>query len=159
MQFADIFSLSSPASWVLWFIVLTLAMYFARLPAHRVILTLTRAIYRALRMGGLSVMRAADKLVLRNREVLLASGREAAERIVEREFERKARKTPKNRARSKKRLYSRGNQGKNGRQPSGVRPHPPGWPGSFKGGRRSPRPTPVDHAPTGYRRTCIRACG
>ena len=88
MQFADIFSLNSPASWVLWFVVLTLAMYFARLPAHRVILTITRAIYRALRMGGLSVMRAADKLVLRNREVLLASGREAAERIVEREFER-----------------------------------------------------------------------
>jgi hypothetical protein len=88
MQFADIFSLNSPASWVLWFVVLTLAMYFARLPAHRVILTLTRAIYRALRIGGLSVMRAADRLVLRNREVLLASGREAAERIVEREFER-----------------------------------------------------------------------
>ena len=59
MQFADIFSLNSPASWVLWFVVLTLAMYFARLPAHRVILTLTRAIYRALRIGGLAVMQIA----------------------------------------------------------------------------------------------------
>ncbi len=47
MQFADIFSLNSPASWVLWFVVLTLAMYFARLPAHRVILTLTRDLSRA----------------------------------------------------------------------------------------------------------------
>ena len=37
MQFADVFSLSSPASWVLWFVVLILAMYFARTPAHRVI--------------------------------------------------------------------------------------------------------------------------
>ncbi|MDH3792686.1 MAG: hypothetical protein OES41_13185, partial [Rhodospirillales bacterium] len=88
MQLADAFSLNSPASWVLWFVVLTLAMYFARIPAHRVILTLTRAIYRALRMSSRSVLRAAEKLVQRNSEVLLAAGREAAERIVEREFER-----------------------------------------------------------------------
>jgi hypothetical protein len=88
MQLADAFSLNSPASWVLWFVVLTLAMYFARIPAHRVILTLTRAVYRALRMASRSVLHAAEKLVLRNKEVLLAAGREAAERIVEREFER-----------------------------------------------------------------------
>jgi hypothetical protein len=88
MQLADALSLNTPTSWVLWFVVLTLAMYFARFPAQRVILTLTHAIYRALRMASRSVLRAAEKLVLRNREVLLAAGREAAERIVEREFER-----------------------------------------------------------------------
>ncbi len=35
MSFSDLYVLSSPAAWLLWFVVLTVAMYFARLPAHR----------------------------------------------------------------------------------------------------------------------------
>jgi hypothetical protein len=72
----------------MWFVVLALAMYFARLPAHRAILSLARALHRAFRLTARSVLLAEAKLKARNREVLLAAGREAKERIIEREFER-----------------------------------------------------------------------
>ena len=82
------FLLDTPAAWLLWFLVLALAMYFARLPAHRTILSLARALHRAFRLTARSILLAEDKLKARNREVLLAAGREAKERIIEREFER-----------------------------------------------------------------------
>lgn len=88
MPSADFYLLDSPAAWLLWFVVLALAMYFARLPAHRAILSLARALHRALRLTARSILLAEDKLKARNREVLLAAGREAKERIIEREFER-----------------------------------------------------------------------
>ena len=84
----SLFVLSSPAAWLLWFILLTVAMYFARLPAHRAILSLARAIHHAMRLATHSLRLAEQKLAARNREVLLAAGREAKERIIEREFER-----------------------------------------------------------------------
>ena len=84
----SMFVLSSPAAWLLWFILLTVAMYFARLPAHRAILSLARAIHHAMRLATHSLRLAEQKLAARNREVLLAAGREAKERIIEREFER-----------------------------------------------------------------------
>jgi len=45
-------------------------------------------LHRALRLTARSILLAEDKLRARNREVLLAAGREAKERIIEREFER-----------------------------------------------------------------------
>jgi hypothetical protein len=84
----SMFVLSSPAAWLLWFIVLTVAMYFARLPAHRAILSLARAVHHSMRLATGSLRLAEQKLAARNREVLLAAGREAKERIIEREFER-----------------------------------------------------------------------
>jgi hypothetical protein len=62
MSFADLYVLSSPAAWLLWFVVLALAMYFARLPAHRAILSLARALHRALRLIARSLLLAEDKL-------------------------------------------------------------------------------------------------
>ena len=88
MSFADLYVLNSPVAWLLWFVVLTLAMYFARWPAHRTILSLARALYRALRLTARSLLLLEERLQARNREVLLAAGREAKERIIEREFER-----------------------------------------------------------------------
>ena len=84
----SMFLLDSPAAWLLWFILLTAAMYFARLPAHRAILSLARAIHHAMRLAAHSLRLAEQNLAARNREVLLAAGREAKERIIEREFER-----------------------------------------------------------------------
>ena len=84
----SMFLLDSPAAWLLWFIVLTVAMYFARLPAHRAILSLARALHHSMRLATHSLRLAEQKLAARNREVLLAAGREAKERIIEREFER-----------------------------------------------------------------------
>ena len=82
----SMFLLDSPAAWLLWFIVLAVAMYFARLPAHRAILSLTRAVHQSTRLAAQSLRLAEQKLAARNREVLLAAGREAKERIIEREF-------------------------------------------------------------------------
>jgi hypothetical protein len=90
MAFSEAF-LSMPNSaftWMALFLAIAVAMYFGRTPAHAVILSLTRGLYRSMRLAAASVMQAERKFSLRNREVLLAAGREAKERIVEREFER-----------------------------------------------------------------------
>lgn len=73
---------------VLWVLLLSISLYFARTPAHRAILSLSRVVSNGMRIASASVLKAEKKLIDRNREVLLAQGREAAERIVEREFER-----------------------------------------------------------------------
>ncbi len=90
MSFTDIFMIvPSPAmSAVIWFILLVTFFYFARQPAHQAILSLSRVLHYGFRLAANSVMSAERKLQLRNREVLLAAGREATERIIEREFER-----------------------------------------------------------------------
>jgi len=75
-------------SLVVWAVIVTVLGYLARLPVHRAILSLTRVLHRALRLAAGSVSQAENRLQARNREVLLAAGREAAERMVEREFER-----------------------------------------------------------------------
>lgn len=90
MSFMDIFMISSsPAlSAVFWFVLLTIVLYIARVHAHRAILSLSRVLHNAMRLTAYSVMTAEQKIRQRNTEVLLAQGREAAERIIEREFER-----------------------------------------------------------------------
>jgi hypothetical protein len=80
---------SSPLLSVLvWFLLLTILLYIARSPAHNVLLSLSRVLHNALRLSARSVAQAERRLAQRNREVLLAQGREAAERMVEREFQR-----------------------------------------------------------------------
>ena len=69
-------------------ILLVAALYFARDIAHQAIRAAASALGRALRVASYSVHRAQESLAARNRAVLLAAGREAKERIVEREFAR-----------------------------------------------------------------------
>ncbi|HYC08535.1 MAG TPA: hypothetical protein VEC10_02790, partial [Steroidobacteraceae bacterium] len=68
--------------------LLVAALYFARDTAHQAIHTAASALAHGLRVAAHSVGRAQERLAARNREVLLAAGREAKERIVEREFTR-----------------------------------------------------------------------
>ena len=75
-------------SMLLLFVILTTVLYFARHPAHHFISAITHALHGALRLSAFSIKRAATKMTARNREVLLAEGREAAEHIIEREFTR-----------------------------------------------------------------------
>lgn len=63
-------------------------LYFVRIPAHRAILSLGRVLHGTFRIAAKSMLKAEQRLEARNREVLMAHGREAAERIIEREFER-----------------------------------------------------------------------
>lgn len=69
-------------------IVMVAILYFARNSAHRLILSLSRAVHNSLRIAARAVLQSEKRLLQRNREVLLAQGREAAEHIIEREFER-----------------------------------------------------------------------
>lgn len=90
MSFADTLMIVPSAffSAVIWLVILAVLLYLARHPVHRVILSATRGLHRGFRLSASSVMKAEERLNQRNREVLLAAGREAAERVVEREFDR-----------------------------------------------------------------------
>ena len=81
-------SLGAGLSGIIWFIVLTAVFYIARNHAHKGILSFSGAIHNSFRLSARSVKLLRDSLVIRNRDVLLAQGREATERIIEREFER-----------------------------------------------------------------------
>lgn len=63
-------------------------LYAARKPAHEFIQAISRMIHNAMRVAARSVMLAVGRLDKRNKEVLLASGEEAVERLIEREFHR-----------------------------------------------------------------------
>ena len=90
MTFANMLNItSSPAlSILIWIILFLLALYFARRPFHRAVMSFSKIIHNAMRFTAASVLSAEKRLVKRNREVMMAAGLEAAERIVEREFDR-----------------------------------------------------------------------
>ena len=73
---------------IIWSVLLIAVLYFARRTAHQAIRTASGALSKALRIASHSVSHAEARLGERNREVLLAAGREAKERIIEREFMR-----------------------------------------------------------------------
>ena len=73
---------------VIWVVLLVAILYFARRTAHQAIRTASGALSHGLRIAAHSVSHAEARLGERNREVLLAAGREAKERVIEREFTR-----------------------------------------------------------------------
>ena len=73
---------------LLWIVMLVAALYFARPTAHKLIRAAAFSLHKTFRTASLSIGKAESALGRRNREVLLAAGREAKERIVEREFDR-----------------------------------------------------------------------
>jgi hypothetical protein len=90
MTIANMLSITHNAflSVVVWIALILLALFLARKPFHRAIGALSRIFYNAMRLAARSVMLAEKRLIQRNREVLLGTGLERAERIVEREFDR-----------------------------------------------------------------------
>ncbi len=73
---------------LLWIVLVVATLYFARPTAHKLILAAGSSLHKMFRVASVSVTGAEKQLADRNREVLLAAGREAKERIVEREFDR-----------------------------------------------------------------------
>jgi len=73
---------------LIWIALAVTVLYLARRTAHQAIHTAATALSRGLRLAAHSVTHAQARLAARNRAVLLAAGREAKERIVEREFVR-----------------------------------------------------------------------
>ncbi len=72
----------------IWIVVTVLLLYLARRPAHHAILSLSRVVSNGFRLASRSVLLAEKRVAHRNREVLLAAGKEAVERDIEREFYR-----------------------------------------------------------------------
>ncbi|SMF05313.1 hypothetical protein SAMN02745866_00416 [Alteromonadaceae bacterium Bs31] len=64
----------------------TIILYLARQPAHRALKALFDGFYAALRLASKALQRSRLLLAERNRDVLLAQGREQAERDLEKEF-------------------------------------------------------------------------
>jgi hypothetical protein len=77
-----------PLSALILLVLLVTALYLARGTAHHAIHALAVALSRGFRIASRAVALAEKRLCARNRDVLLAAGREAKERIVEREFVR-----------------------------------------------------------------------
>ncbi len=73
---------------LIWLVVCAAVLYLARSSAHKVIVTVCHALHDVLQLAAQTCRSAEESLSQRNREVLLAAGREAKERIVEREFDR-----------------------------------------------------------------------
>jgi hypothetical protein len=86
MTFADIFS--SPTAVTFIVLGLMLALYMARDSAHNAIRSMSRVLRNGFRMSAKALVPVEHLVALRNREVLLAAGRELKERDIEREFER-----------------------------------------------------------------------
>ncbi len=89
MTFNDLMIVQNPIlSSLIWFFLILATLYFARTPAHKSIVAFCRVLQNTFRVSAHSVQKAEQRLLQRNREVLLAQGMEASERIIEREFER-----------------------------------------------------------------------
>ena len=76
------------ASALLWIILVVSALYLARATAHKAIRAMAAALHQSFRSASRAVAKSERNLAARNRDVLLAAGREAKERIIEREFDR-----------------------------------------------------------------------
>jgi hypothetical protein len=75
---------------ILWAALIVGALYFARQTAHHAIRDASSVLSRGLRIAAHAVTSGQMGLAARNRSVLLAAGREAKERAIEREFTRVA---------------------------------------------------------------------
>jgi hypothetical protein len=121
-----------PALSALLLIVLTVAvLYLARSYAHSAITTVCAAFTEMLRLAAQAVTAGEQRLNARNREVLLAAGREAKERIIDREFDRIGNSVHKDLAgypalqRTLSEAITRIDE--DHRQAAEVPPDPPGW--------------------------------
>ena len=116
---------------LLWIVLAITTLYFARSSAHKAIRATARTLHQSLRFASKAVSRAETRLRQRNHEVLLAAGREAKERIVEREFDRvneTVRKDLANYSALHRALSESINRiEKDHQQAVDVPPEPPGW--------------------------------
>ena len=73
---------------LLWIVFAIAALYLVRTTAHATIQATARALHKTFRLASKAVARSERNLAARNRDVLLAAGREAKDRVIEREFDR-----------------------------------------------------------------------
>jgi hypothetical protein len=73
---------------LLWLTLANLVLYLARSQVHQTIRAVSRVVANAMRLAAYAVRMGKQRLDIRNKEVLLASGAEEVEREIEREFHR-----------------------------------------------------------------------
>jgi hypothetical protein len=73
---------------VVWFSLTLLVLYLGREQAHKVMLSSGKAVYAGMRQWAFTLHKLEQKIVKRNREILINEGARAAEKAIEREFER-----------------------------------------------------------------------
>jgi len=88
MSFNNLEFFSSPGATIAWLTLLMIFLYMAKDPAHKAIRSISRVLSSGFKLSSKGLLPMEQRLALRNREVLLAAGREEKERIMEREFER-----------------------------------------------------------------------
>lgn len=119
------------ASALLWIILTVTALYLVRGTAHKTIQAAARGLHRSFKIASKALSRSEKNLEARNRDVLLAAGREAKERIIEREFDRineTVRKDLANYSALHRSLSeSIGRIEKDHQEAVDVPPDPPGW--------------------------------
>ncbi len=87
-EFLTFWSDNTALSAVVWTVVIMVLAYIARNPFHRMIEAVSNGAKQAFLQAADAVNGSSKKLGERNKEVLVAAGREASERLIEREFTR-----------------------------------------------------------------------
>ncbi|WP_166264650.1 hypothetical protein [Marinobacter caseinilyticus] len=87
-ELLTIWSDSPALSLATWLVIAITLLYAGRPHAHQLLRSSGRAIYATLRVAGVSIRRLEERVIARNHDVLLAMGREATEKTIEREFNR-----------------------------------------------------------------------
>jgi hypothetical protein len=75
-------------SGLIWLVILMVFMYLGRSPAKQAIHATVRILHNVFRFLASTAKLTGERMENRNRDVLLAAGREDKERIIEREFDR-----------------------------------------------------------------------
>ena len=91
MSFGKMFNIWTaypPLNGVIWFVLIVCVLYFARSLAHKAIKSFCEVLHDGLQMMAKSALRAEERVAERNREVLFTTGKEAVEKVIEREFHR-----------------------------------------------------------------------
>ncbi|BES73212.1 hypothetical protein RE428_42300 [Marinobacter nanhaiticus D15-8W] len=87
-EMLTIWSDSPALSLAVWLAIAIVLLYAGRPHAHQLLRSTGRAVYTSLRLASVSLHRLEARVIARNHDVLLAAGREAAEKTIEREFNR-----------------------------------------------------------------------
>ena len=83
-----IWSDNSATSLIIWSLIIITIGYLGREQAHQVFKSTGFAVFSAMRTWAFGLKKLEEKIVKRNRDILLAQGEKAAEKAIEREFVR-----------------------------------------------------------------------
>ncbi|OOG22781.1 hypothetical protein B1C78_13980 [Thioalkalivibrio denitrificans] len=87
-EILHIWSASPALSLAIWLVIAIILLYLGRPHAHQLLRGTGRAIYGSARLAAASIRQLEKRVMARNRDVLLAMGREASEKAIERDFTR-----------------------------------------------------------------------